>query len=341
MELVVRIKSGAIFGVVCSILLLAACSKEPVGDAGAESAGGSRPEAGGDISQVKKSSGPSADTVDCLVEALAFPTDKDRLDAILKQPREKIGAAIPPEALLYWGEAPADSVTSPISPSMCQTVANRVVPFDYDAQDVHTESRRRGTALQEFDRAVWTDFSENTFSTFNAVLESRLKVSTEFKPGKKGDFEKTADYEARIASEKSAFEQANRNKKVTMYDVEYVWMGLFGAPRVDLGDSTEASDLYSPDTETLSLKISPLDIPVKIRLTPDQAQKLFAEYDLPGLKSLRPVVVLQLSKGVLVVKEVSLKDYGTFAHLGFERMGFKLDHIPVDYELSRNFVPNL
>lgn len=357
-----RFKFGITVGVMCGVLTLAACSKGPSSEQEAAAGAQGMPNSQSDVSSVLADNSPNEDTVECL--AVGLRHSKELLDEFVQQPRESVTANIPSGQLVYWSAGRGDGFI-PGRASYCvgklsQEERDRVKDNHYEAsQLIDGATKALGIAVNE-------EFIANPFGVFNALMAYRQTDSVSFQPSPKGDFEKTVDYEARIAADKAKFDKANSGKKVSIQDVEYTWMGLFGSPSIKRDGISSERDLYNPDTETLSLTIVPkgysskqkeigsdapetgewythypFEIPLKIKLTPEQAQKFFNEYSVGNSWGLRPVVAMQLQKGTLVVKEVSLKDYNTFADLGFERMGFKLDHIPVNYELSRNIVPNL
>jgi hypothetical protein len=262
--------------------------------------------------------------VECLTADIN--REKQELDEVLQQPRETVAAQIPATELVYWGRT---KTYMPVGKARCEG---------------------------EFDSAIRAEVAANPFGVFNAVMHSRQAASVAYQPGPKGGFEKTADYETRIAREKAEFDKANSGRKITTYDIEYVWMGLFGSPRIK-DEGRRETELYDPDTETLSLTIvprahyvdeslpssqaitqHPFEIPIRIRLTPEQAQKFFGEYPVAHLLNLRPAIALQMHKGTLTVRDVSFKDEDPGK---FNRLGFTLDNLPMNVELSRNFLPDL
>lgn len=343
---------GVLIGVVCGALVLAGCSKEPVGTK-------DLPGAGADLSQVVGESALSPHVAECLTEGINFYSEKQRIDEALQQPREAIAVQIPAAELVYWGKGAGQS-QSPFGTSYCEKVLRKILDrrtFDVgdDYNEIAAENTRVARVDSEFRKAVDADVNANPFGVLKAVTQMRQAASVVYQPSStKGDFEKTADYQARIAREKAEFDKANGGKKITPYDIEFVWMGLFGTPYIESNGVNRESDLYNPDTETLSLTIvphgkhsgvvggagtetirPPFEIPVKIKLTPEQAQKLFGLYSGSSFFDLRPVVAMQIHNGTLTVKEVSFKDEDPDK---FNRLGFTLDHIPVNQELSRNFL---
>lgn len=313
---------GMLIGVMLGALVLVGCSREPEQDTGTAMATQDLSELGKDLSQVAGDSAPSSSTVECLMASLN--NNREGIDEVLQQPREPVAAAIPPNELVYWGRTKTDA---PVFAARC---------------------------LGALENASQAELASNPFGVFNAVTHLRQAASMTFQPTPKGDFEKTVDYEARLAREKAEFDKANSGKKITNYDIEHVWMGLFGSPKIK-DDGSSEQELYNPDTETLSLTIvpqaffagegshispsdmqRPFEIPVRIRLTPEQAQRFFKEYPMSLIVRLRPAVIMQMRGGVLTVKEISIKDEYPDK---FQRLGFGLDNLVMNVELSRDFLP--
>lgn len=311
-----------LLGVMLGALVLFGCSREPAQEPDTAMATQDLSELGKDLSQVADDSAPSSSTVECLMASL--DNSREEIDEVLQQPREPIVAAIPPNELVYWGRT---KTYMPVGAARCQGA---------------------------LDDASQAELASNPFGVFNAVTHLRQAASMTFQPNPKGDFEKTVDYEARLAREKAEFDKVNSGKKLTNYDIEHVWMGLFGSPKIK-DDGSSEQELYNPDTETLSLTIvpqafyagegshvspsdmqRPFEIPVRIRLTPEQAQRFFKEYPTSLIVRLRPAVIMQMRGGVLTVKEISIKDEYPDK---FRNLGFGLDNLAVHYELSKNFLP--
>lgn len=344
---------------VCGVLMLAGCSKEPSSESSAVAAAQGVPSPDADISDVLGDGDSIANAVHCLDVGLRY--SKESIEGVLQLPREPIAAKIPASELVYWGKSGPDVRYSPSRMSYCEAKLSKE-QIDSFQGNVHLETAARLEATAELNKAALEEFKKNPFGVFNAVIQNRQTASVTFEPSPKGDLEKSVEYAARMARERDAFDKANSSKKITPHEIEFVWMGIFGSPIIKTEDWNTQRDVYDPDTETLSITVVPteimgvdpetreskshyhFEIPVKMKLTPEQAQKLFQEYEVMnqnGLQALKPIVAMQLRKGVLTVREVSFKDYSTFGEDSFKRMGFRLDNIPVNVELSRNVLPEL
>lgn len=343
-------------GVVCGALVLGGCSREPAGENDVAAEAQSLPADG--AAQVAKVNETLPQTVDCLTEAIMVEGQGN--DAVLQQPREPIEAQIPPAELVYWS---AGSGFSKVSTGSCEKLITKIVTERSSkvADNHYMVSEISIEAAEEIQDNAAADIVTDTFDVFNGVIKRRQEMSGVFKPAPKGSFEKTADYEARIAREKAEFERAHSGKSTTPRDVEQVWVGIFGTPYLSTNYIYSEADLYNPDTETLTLVIRPsakqqvpvekpkagggvrmeladrypFDIPVKIKLTPEQAQKFFESIEIRDLSDMTPIVAMQMHNGTLTVKEVSLKyKYPDV----WKDLGFTFDHIPVNQELSRSFL---
>lgn len=187
----------------------------------------------------------------------------------------------------------------------------------------------------------------NPHGLLSAVVKQRQMSSDVYQQSPKGDFEKTVDYQARIARERAAFDKANGGKAVKSSDIAFVWLGLFGMPSLASDGINSQSDLYNPDTETVKLTVispggnehkRPVEIPVLITLSADKAPKRFGAFFNPvDILTLRPMVLTQLHNGVLTVKEVSFKE----DHHNLDGAGISLDHIPVNDKLSQSVPPGV
>lgn len=315
------LRSGMMIVLVGGALALVGCSREPSKDA-IEVEASTATESSAVAGNITAGSAPSPAAVECLAADILAGTQG--VHEILKQQRESVGAKIPASELVYWGRT---KTHNPV-----------------------TEARCEGPQ----DSAVQAEVVGNPFGVFNAVTSSRHAAAVTYQAAPKGDFEKTADHEARISREKAEFEKTNAGKKIDNYEIDYVWMSLFGSPRLK-DDGLREEQLYNPDTETLSLTIVPqasyrdeslprsqttlqypFEIPVRIRLTPEQAQKFFQEYPIAHLMNLRPAIAMQMQGAVLTVREISLKDEYPDK---FQRLGFGLDNLVMNVELSRDFLP--
>lgn len=361
MELGMKWSDVASISAICGALMLAGCSKEPASESANVAASQTMPSPDADVSEVLGDGDSIANAVHCL--GVGLPYSKEGIEELLQLPREPIAAKIPASELVYWGKSGRDGGSGPSSMGYCEAKFSKEELDSYQG-DHYVAERARSKATEELQETAMEELKANPFGVFNAVVKNRQSGAVTFEPSPKGDFEKSIEYAARIAREKEAFDKVNSSKKITLRDIEFVWLGIFGLPSLKTDDWVWNSqrDVYDPDTETLSLtivsrgisKFDPVkkevvphyhfEIPVKIKLTPDQAQKLFTQYPLRGdggIEGLRPVVAMQLHKGVLTVREVSFKDYGMFAEENFEKMGYRLENIPMNVELSRNVLPEL
>lgn len=347
---------GTLVGVLCGALVLGGCSREPAGKAEAAAEEQSLP--GAAAASAVKVNETLPQTVECLTEAIL--AQEPSIDAVMPQPREAISAQIPPAELVYWSEG---SGFSKVSTGSCEKLITKIVTERSSevADNHYVVAEITIEASKEIQDSAAADIVTDTFDVFNGVIKRRQELSGVFKPAPKGSFEKTADYEARIAREKAEFEKAHSGKSITPRDVEQVWVGIFGTPYLSTNYIYSEADLYNPDTEMLTLVIRPsvkqqvpvekpkagggvrmeladrypFEIPVKIKLTPGQAQKFFERFETRDLSDLSPVVAMQMHNGTLTVKEVSLKyKYPDV----WKELGFTLDHIPVNQELSRKFL---
>lgn len=344
-----------IFGsVLCGALVLGGCSREPANEAEVAT---EAPNMQG-AAEVAKVNETLPQTVECLTEAIMV--EGKGIDAEVQQTRESIAAKIPPAELVYWSEG---SGFSKVSTGSCEKLITKIVTERASevADNHYVVAEITVQAAKEIQDNAAADIVTDTFDVFNGVIKRRQELSGVFKPVPKGSFEKTADYEARIAREKAEFEKAHSGKSIAPRDIEQVWVGIFGTPYLSTNYIYSEADLYNPDTEMLTLVIRPsakqqvpvekpkagggvrmeledrypFEIPVKIKLTPEQAQKFFESFEIRDLSDMTPVVALQMHNGTLTVKEVSLKyKYPDV----WKDLGFTFDNIPVNQELSRTFL---
>lgn len=353
-----RLRFWVFSGVLCGALVLAGCSREPAGEA--ETALGAQSLPGPGAEQAEGASLTLQQTVECQTEVIMG--DEQRRGNVQSQPIEAIAAKIPTEELIYWG-AVGGGTYQMSAIGACEKMITKIVAerSAHVADNPYKVAEISGKIVSEIQDNARADIASDPFGVFNGIMKRRQAASAVYMPGPKGDFEKTADYEARIAREKAEFEKANSGKKITSSDIELVWVGLFGTPYLSTNNLYSQAELYNPDTEMLTVVVRPqvkhqvpvekttpgggvrkeladrypFEIPVKIKLTPDQAKKFFEEFEIRDLSDMTPVVALQMHNGTLTVKEVSLKyQYPD----KWKDLGFTFDHIPVNQELSRNFL---
>lgn len=304
-------------------IVLAGCSKEP--EEASESAGAA-PTAGSvsmkaDVSTLGIDSATAAKATDCAVKHLA---QHESLGPS-QEPRDAFDLQQDTEHFVYWGKQNAFPVV------FC-TGSNPPGPVDILIR-------------------------ENPFYVVNAAVIQRAANAATYTPSAKGEFEKTADYDARIAAEKAAHDAKFGGSKFSAKNLEIAFAGLLGAPKLKQQMLSSDPDplSYNADTETLSLIIVPqmqrrvmegnlareipvFEIPVAVKVPADIAQKFLEIVRSEGYAYVNPSLAMELRDGRLVVREYSLKGApdGRLQR-ALDAAGIRLENIPTEYEIPFHF----
>lgn len=308
----------------CGIcIILAGCSKEPEppqsGPAPAPTAAGAALKA--DVSTMNVDPATAAKATDCAVKHL---TQHESLGPS-QEPRDAFELQQDLEHFVYWGKQNAFPVV------FC-TGSNPPGPVDILIR-------------------------ENPFYVVNAAVQRRVADAATYTPTPKVEFEKTADYEARIAAEKAAHDAKYGGATFSAKALEAAFAGLLGAPKLKQQVISSDPDplSYNADTETLSLVIVPqmqrrvmegnlardipvFEIPVAVRIPPDVAQKFLEIVRGEGYAFVNPSLAMEFRDGRLVVREYSLKGApGGRLQQALDAAGIRLENIPTEYEIPFHF----
>lgn len=244
--------------------------------------------------------------------------------------RSPIKAQIAPDALVYWGWQNSYSGGIDFCPNNPGLAGKPQVDF----------------------------IGEHPFDVMGELVPYHAQKAATYVPAPKGEFEKSADYEARIAQEKAAFEAKAGAGKVSAAGVEVAWAAIMGEPGLkDRQDSNDPEPVtYDADSETLrftviSRKVArevaadgvrllrpSVEIPVAVKMSPQNAQKVVAALREARYANVFPVVAMELKGGVLTVKEVSLNSLPSrVSGVDFGESGPLLANLPVNYEFPLRF----
>jgi hypothetical protein len=336
-----RATVGVLIRVLCGVMVLQGCAKGAEQMPGAATKG--KPGLVAGSAQMAGTRAPSPLLVECLAESI--DREKDRLDREVQQSQVGSAVKIPAAETVYWVLGPGGDYSDSIG-ILCSGVTRRIQlsKASQSMSNFQAEQVVR-KVIGDLDKSARAETMSNPYGLLSAVVKQRRNSSSVYQPSPKDDFEKTVDYQARIAREKAEFDKANSGKAVTSSDIAVVWLGLFGTPSIGIDDITSTSNLYNPDTETLKLTVishggnehnRPIEIPVLIKLSPEKAKTFFHAFG-NFITELRPIVVMQWHNGTLTVKEVSFKD----DYHRLDDTGISLDHIPMNYELSRSVLPGV
>lgn len=183
---------------------------------------------------------------------------------------------------------------------------------------------------------------------------------SKFRPSAKETFEKSSDYEARIAKDKAEHDRKTGNSSVSNILLEKVWQTVLGKPVVYRGKSGDKlNPTYDADSEEFRLNVvsaigantgnPAVIIPVSIKMNTDKARMVLnavtTEVDKDSgfnndpivMAKLDPYVAMQFVNGILTVKNISLLLYSAKDEASQETVRSLLANIPVNYSFDFTF----
>lgn len=260
-----------------------------------------------------------------MAEAGQSSTVKDKLEA----PRVALTVQIPADQLVYW------------------------YPTGAEASPVCTRDQRGQPT------AAYFEMLDNPFAAVDAAAKGAMALDATFVPSKKGEFEKTTEYEARIAQERQAFEASHSGSGNSAAALAEAWISIMGRPWIITINNK--SYTYDPDREVLTLHLVSIqdipdrngippkpvfDVPVEVAIPRDAAKKYS-----DALGGIHPsglevtAVAMQLENGSLAVREISINpvqgeyssDPGPRQKAAMDAAGISLSHLEMSYKIPYRF----
>ena len=180
------------------------------------------------------------------------------------------------------------------------------------------------------------------FNKYPLPLVNKITVNfadriATFKPRAKGEFEKTADYEASIIREKEEYIRKFGAVKVSAQLYGFVWNNIIG--NIFVGDGN-LKPVYNPDKEVLTINIKSRSygfyVPFDIPLSPSDAKKLSSAFDGSGIYGLNPRLTIYVDGDNITMKSLSLIP-SEYRQKEYDALGINLKNIPVNEVLKNAF----
>lgn len=192
---------------------------------------------------------------------------------------------------------------------------------------------------------VRTALVKEPYMVVNEAAKRWFLQQTVYTPGPKGEFEKTDDYNKRVASEKAAHEAAGQGLEFGAKDIELAWAASFGRPEIYTRGTTDDPHhyKYDPDSELLTFTIltrGPL-IPVSVKLSPDAMQALLIaardSYGRSDLGKLSLEVAMQYTDGKLTMRSIGFYSLSNNLKMALEALPVDVSTMPVNQEIPFHF----
>lgn len=194
--------------------------------------------------------------------------------------------------------------------------------------------------------AVTKALQEAPYVVVNEAAKRSITQQTTFTPSAKGEYEKTADYEKRIAAEKAAFEAAAKGRTLGARDIEIAWSATFGAPSVYRGNVKDDPDNHAYDADheilTFLIKSRAASIPISVNMSVANMQaldKAVSEgmWGSPTIATLGLDVFMQYANGKLTMKYIGFHSDAQVIQDRLKALPFDVSAIPVDQEIFFQF----
>ncbi|MFZ5697242.1 MAG: hypothetical protein ACOY9J_00700 [Pseudomonadota bacterium] len=194
--------------------------------------------------------------------------------------------------------------------------------------------------------AVTKALQEAPYVVVNEAAKRHLKQQSTYTPPPKGEFEKTADYDQRIAAERTAFEASNKNRPLGAKDLEVAWSATFGSPSIYEGHAQNDPDdyKYDADHELLTFLISSraASIPITINMSTANMQALDTAvsegmFGNPTIADLGLNVYMQYANGKLTIKAIGFIPGNDVIRERLNALPYNVSAIPVDQEIFFTF----
>lgn len=198
--------------------------------------------------------------------------------------------------------------------------------------------------VQESTDRVYASLTKSPYIVVNETAKRWFLKETIYTPTPKGEFEKTDDYNKRIAAEKSAYEAAAQGRTFGAQDVEIAWGAAFGPPKIYSGISKDDPNhyRYDVDREVLSFNIKSHAalIPVSVSISPAAMKSIFdATSDgsgQPDLSKISLEVVMQYDDGKVTIKSIGFYSENELQKV-LDALPFDVKAMPVNQEIPFHF----
>lgn len=187
---------------------------------------------------------------------------------------------------------------------------------------------------------------EAPYVVVNEAAKRWLKQQSTYTPPPKGEFDKNADYDKRVAAERSTFEASTKGRSLGAKEIEVAWSATFGAPEVYRGNIKDDPDNYKFDADhellTFLIKSRAAIIPITVAMSTTNMQALDAAvsegiFGNPTIANLGLNVYMQYVNGKLTIKAIGFHSDTDMIKERLKALPFDVSAIPADQEIFFQF----